>query len=51
VKTLGFKHLKEMYYDDPYLKEEYEECTNHVLRDKIHWIEYLIQDGFFFKGS
>ena len=34
VKTLGFKHLKEMYCDDPDFKEAYEVCANHVLRDK-----------------
>jgi hypothetical protein len=34
VKTLGFEHLKEMYCDDPYFKEAYEACTNHVLRDR-----------------
>jgi hypothetical protein len=33
VKTLGFEHLKDMYYDDPDLKEAYEACENPVLRD------------------
>jgi hypothetical protein len=37
VKTLGFKHLKEMYYDDPDFKEAYEACENTVLRDKSQW--------------
>jgi hypothetical protein len=32
VKTLGFDNLKEMYRDDPYFKEAYE---NPILRDKI----------------
>jgi hypothetical protein len=50
VKTLGFEHIKEMYCDDPYFKEAYKACENLVLRDKIQWIEYLVQDGLFFKG-
>jgi hypothetical protein len=50
VKTLGFDHLKEMYQSDPDFKEEYEACENIVLRDRCQWDEYLIQDGFLFKG-
>ena len=34
VKTLGFEHLKEMYHDDPYFREAYEACVNHVLIDR-----------------
>jgi hypothetical protein len=37
VKTLGFEHLKEMYYDDPDFKEAYEACTHLVLRDIRQW--------------
>ena len=33
VKTLGFEHLKDMYFDDPYFREAYKVCTNPVLRD------------------
>jgi hypothetical protein len=33
VKTLGFEHLKDMYCDDPDLKETYKECMNHVIRE------------------
>ena len=50
VKTLGFEHFKEMYYDDLDFKEAYEACENHLLRDIIQWEEYLIQDEFLFKG-
>jgi hypothetical protein len=35
VKTLGFKHLKEMYSDDPYFKEVYEAYANPLIKDKI----------------
>jgi hypothetical protein len=50
VNTLGFEHLKEMYYDDPDFKEAHEACVNHVLREKIQWTEYKIQVGSLFKG-
>ena len=51
MKTLGFNNLKEMYRDDPNFKHTYEACENPVLRDRIQWIEYLIQDGLLFKGN
>jgi len=51
VKILSFENLKEMCCDDPYFKEVYEACENHVLRNIIQWEEYLIQDGLLFKGS
>jgi hypothetical protein len=51
VKTLGFDNLKEMYRDDPDFKEAYEASENPILRDKSQWIEYMIQDGFLFKGN
>jgi hypothetical protein len=49
VKTLGFEHLNEMYYDDPDFKEAYEACENLVLRDKSEWKKYMIQYGLLFK--
>jgi hypothetical protein len=51
VKTLGFQHLKDMYYDDIDFKEAYEACENHVVRDKSQWVEYMIQEGLMFKGN
>ena len=51
VKTLGFDSLKEMYRDDSDFKDAYEACENPFLRDRSQWIEYLIQDGFLFKGN
>ena len=51
VKTLGFEHLKEMYCDDTDFKEAYEACENLVLRDRSQWTEYMIQEGFLFKGN
>ena len=35
VKTLGFDKLREMYKDDPDVKEVYEASENPILRDKI----------------
>jgi hypothetical protein len=51
VKTLGFEHLKDMYYDDANFKEAYEACANPVLRDRSQWVEYMIQQGLMFKGN
>jgi hypothetical protein len=34
VKTLGFDNLKDMYRDDPYFKEAYEEYENPILKDR-----------------
>jgi hypothetical protein len=42
VKTLGFDNLKEMYGDDPVLKEAYEASDNPILRDRSQWTEYMI---------
>jgi hypothetical protein len=51
VKTLGFEHLKDVYCDDTDFKEAYEACTNHLLRDRSQWTEYMIQEGLLFRGS
>jgi hypothetical protein len=51
VETLGFEHLKEMYGEDAYFKEDFEACSNPLLRNRSPWMEYLIQDGLLFKGS
>jgi hypothetical protein len=51
VKTLGFENLKYMYCDDLDFKEAYETCANPVLRDRIQWTEYMIQEGLLFKGN
>jgi hypothetical protein len=51
VGTLGFEHLKDMYYDETDLKEEYEACENLLLRDKSQWTKYMIQEGLLFKGN
>jgi hypothetical protein len=51
VNTLGFEHLKEMYKEDPDLKEAYEACENTVMGDRIPWLEYIIKEGWLFKES
>jgi hypothetical protein len=43
VETLGCKHLKEMYEEDPVFKEAYEACENPLLKDINQWMEYIIQ--------
>jgi hypothetical protein len=47
---LGFGHLKDIYCDDPDFKEAYEECSNHVLMDRIQRTMYMIQYVLMFKG-
>jgi hypothetical protein len=51
VETLGFEHLKKMYGEDADFKEDFKSCENPLLRNRSPWMEYLIQDGLFFKGS
>jgi hypothetical protein len=48
---LGFDDLRDMYADDPDFKEAYEEAENPVLRDSNKWAEYMIHEGFLFKGN
>jgi hypothetical protein len=51
VKTLGFDDLRNMYVDDQDFKEAYEAAENPILRDRSQWVEYMIQEGLFFKGN
>ena len=51
VNTLGFEHLKGMYHDDADFKEGYETCVNPVLRDRIQWTGYMIQEGLLLRGN
>ena len=43
VKVSGFEVLKELYKDDPYFANIWEECS------KGQYQYYLLQDGFFFR--
>jgi hypothetical protein len=51
VKTLGFENLRDMYAGDADFGEAYEATENPILRDWIPWIDYMIQEGFFFRGN
>ena len=51
VKTLGFENLKDMYAGDADFAEAYEAAENLVLRDRSPWIDYMIQNGFLFRGN
>jgi hypothetical protein len=42
VKTLGFDNLKDMYRNDPDLKEAYKASENPILRDRSQWTKYMI---------
>ena len=48
---MGFDDLRDMYRDDSNFKEAYEVAENPILRDRIQWEEYLIQEGLLFKGN
>jgi hypothetical protein len=51
VKTLGFDDLKDMYAGDADFGEVYEADKNPILRDRSPWIDYMIQEGFLFRGN
>jgi hypothetical protein len=51
VKTLGFDDLRDMYRDDLDFKEVYEVAEIPILRERRKWTEYMIQDGFLFRGN
>ena len=45
-----FDSMKKLYEDDADFKEAFEACKNPTERDKIPWLEYIMQDGLLFKG-
>ena len=51
VKTLGFENLRDMYAGDTDCAEAYEATENLVLRDRIPWTDYMIQEGLLFIGN
>jgi hypothetical protein len=51
VKTLGFDDLRDIYAGDADFGEAYEAAENLVLRDRSPWIDYMIQEGFLFRGN
>jgi hypothetical protein len=51
VKTLGFENIRDMYVGDADFAEAYEAAENPVLRDRSPWIDYMIQEGFLFRGN
>jgi hypothetical protein len=48
---LGFENLRDMYAVDADFAEAYEAAENPVLRDRSPWIDYMIQEGFLFRGN
>jgi hypothetical protein len=48
---LGFENLRDMYAGDADFAEVYEATENPVLRDRILWIDYMIQEGLLFGGN
>jgi hypothetical protein len=50
LKTLGFEHLKNIYHDYIDFNEAYEACANTMLRDRIQWTKYMVEEGLLFRG-
>jgi len=50
VNVLGLEHIKDMYPEDAYFKEAFEACQNTVLRDRSHWLGFILQ-GLVFKRN
>ena len=51
IQVLGFEHLKDLYQADTDFKEAYEACQNPVLRNKIPWLDYNLQEELLFRGG
>jgi hypothetical protein len=50
VNVLGFDDFKEMYKDDADFKDVYAAYENLVRRNRIMWLDYMIEEGLVFKG-
>jgi hypothetical protein len=48
---LGFENLRDMYAANIDFAEAYEAAENPVLRERIPWIYYMIQEGLLFRGN
>ena len=48
---VGFKELKNLYLDDPNFGEMWKGCIELVTLDRIKWLDFMIQDNMFSKGS
>jgi hypothetical protein len=51
IKVIGFGFMKELNEEDVEFKEDFEACKNPVVKDGSPWLEYMLQDGLFFKNG
>ena len=51
IQVLGFEHLRYLYETNVDFQEAYRDCRNHVDMEREPWMEYMLQDGFFFKNN
>ena len=51
VSILGIDDLKKMYKEDTNFKDAYKDFLNSFGRNRISWMEYMIQEGILLKGS
>ena len=51
IEVVGFKELMNLYAEDPKFAKAWKACTVLVTLDRMKWLDFIIQDGIFFKGS
>ena len=51
IEVVGFKEFSTLYPDDPNFGEAWKTCTKLVTLDRTKWLDFMIQDNMFFKGS
>ena len=48
---VGSDELKNLYPKDPEFAKSWKACKEPITLDRTTWLDYMIQDGMFFKGS
>ena len=51
IEVVGFKELMNLYPKDLDFAEHWKACTIPITLDRTKWLDLIIQDGMFFKGS
>ena len=51
IEMVAFDELKNFYLEDLDFAEAWKACKEHVTLDRTRLLDYMIEDGMFFKGS
>ena len=51
IEVVGFKELSTLYPNDPDFGEAWKACIEPITLDRTKWLNFMIQDNMFFKGS